>query len=378
MSVTYPMNFRAAGDDAEKDDDFADAKKMPTATTAPSPAPMKPQMNINPGFDVDGGGGGGGGGGFGRRSRMIAMHKVWTRTAAVATYTGVAPSLTAEIAKSEAALAAAPDSREKHRALVQALSYAGELAKAKEVATSWLERDRLDPQALGYLADLVGRDGERDRSLRVLAGLVDLDPDKTALHERLVVAYEHTGRLAQACGHRIALATLTRTVASAAGAARCLRMVGRDQDATLVMGELADDAQRGAAEKLATVAAVEPKVTGDLVVNGTWQGGADIDLTLVAPDGTRVSWQGGRSDVLVGDATALDREELAVTKLRRGNYLLEVARGDASTTPIRGTLDVTVLGVKKALPFELTGSHAVIGRVTIGLVSHLEPWPGGW
>ena len=75
---------------------------------------------------------------------------------------------------------------------------------------------------------------------------------------------------------------------------------------------------------------VEPKLAGDLVINGTWDRGADLDLTLVAPDGTRVSWQGGRSDVTVADATALDREELAVKTLRRGNYLLEITRGDVA------------------------------------------------
>ncbi|HEY6035095.1 MAG TPA: hypothetical protein VIV58_12565, partial [Kofleriaceae bacterium] len=305
---------------------------------------------------------------------MIAMHRVWTRIAAVATYTGVDPALTKEIASSEAALAAAPDSREKHRALVQALSYAGELDRAKQVAARWLERDRLDPQALGYLADLAGRDGERDQSLRTLAGLVDLDPDRVALHERMVNAYERTGRLAQACGHRIALATIQRSVAAAAGAARCLRMVGRTNDATLVMGELADDTQRGAAERLATVAPIAPRLAGDLVVRASWDATADLDLTLVAPDGTRVSWQGGRSDVMVEDATAHDREELAVKTLRRGNYLLEITRGDVARSPIRGTLDVTVLGVKKSLPFELTGTHAVVGHVNVALQSHLEPF----
>src|SRR5260221_2597616 len=139
---------------------------------------------------------------------MIGMLRVWTCPAAFSKYDGVNPAITAEIGKSEAALAKNPDSREKHRALVQALSYAGEISKAKAVAQKWLERDKLDPQALGYLADLAGRDGERDQSLRTLAGLVDLEADKVALHERMVNAYERTGRLAQACGHRIAIASI--------------------------------------------------------------------------------------------------------------------------------------------------------------------------
>ena len=89
-----------------------------------------------------------------------------------------------------------------------------------------------------------------------------------------------------------------------------------------------------------------------------------------------MSWQGGRSDVIVGDATAHDREELAVKTLRRGNYLLEITRGDARGSPVRGTLDVTVLGVKKSLPFELTGTHAVVGHVNVSLTSQLESLDG--
>ncbi|HEY0253260.1 MAG TPA: hypothetical protein VGC41_17120, partial [Kofleriaceae bacterium] len=215
------------------------------------------------------------------RRRMIPMRRVWTRVAAVGTYSGVASQLTTEISKSEDALAAAPDSREKHRALVQALSYAGELDRAKQIALRWQERDRLDPQVLGYLADFAGRDGNRDQSLRTLAGLVDLDPDKAGLHERMALAYERTGRLAQACGHRIALASLSPSTAAVGSAARCLRATGHEGDVQVVIGNLSDDAQRGAAEKLAMVAPVEPRIAGDLVVAATWERGADLDITLV-------------------------------------------------------------------------------------------------
>src|SRR5260221_6033987 len=105
---------------------------------------------------------------------MIGMLRVWTCPAAFSKYDGVNPAITAEIGKSEAALAQNPDSREKHRALVQALSYAGEIAKAKDVAQKWLERDKLDPQAPGYLAGLAGPDGEHDQSLATLTGPGDL------------------------------------------------------------------------------------------------------------------------------------------------------------------------------------------------------------
>jgi hypothetical protein len=115
------------------------------------------------------------------------------------------------------------------------------------------------------------------------------------------------------------------------------------------------------------------------VVNAKWDAGADLDVSLVAPDGTRVSWMGGRNDVIVADTTASDREELAVRTLRRGNYLIEVTRGDTGRGTVRGSLDVTVLGVRKTLPFELTGPRTVVGRVAVTLESHLEAIDGsGW
>jgi hypothetical protein len=159
----------------------------------------------------------------------------------------------------------------------------------------------------------------------------------------------------------------------AAAAARCLRSLGRSSDADLVMASLVDDKSRTEAEKLATVAPITPRISGDLIINAKWDQTADLDISLVAPDGSRVSWMGGRNDINVADSTAHDREQLAVKKLRRGNYLVEITRGESTSTPVRGTLDVSVLGQKLALPFELTGTHATVGRIAVTMTSHLEP-----
>jgi tetratricopeptide (TPR) repeat protein len=311
----------------------------------------------------------------GGRRMSIAMKKVWTRHAALGGYAGVDASITKAIAAADDALAKSPDSREKHRALVQALSYAGELDRARDVANRWLERDKLDPQALGYIADLLGRDGQREVALRTLAGLVDLDADRAALHERMINAYERTGRMAQACSHRIALVSLdTKAAAPRAGAAaRCLRSLGRTGDADLVIKSLVDDKARVEAEKAATVAPVAPRVAGDLVINGTWSSTTDLDISLIAPDGTRVSWMGGRNDVTVADSTSQAREQLSVKRLRKGNYLIEVSRAEPTTAAARGTVDVTVLGQKQAFPFELTGNRQVVGKISVTMSSHLEP-----
>ena len=314
--------------------------------------------------------------GNGRRGpRMVPMIRTWVRVPSVTPYDGVNPAIANAVATFDAALTARPDSREAHRALVQALSYAGELDRARLIAARWLDRDRLDPQALGYEADLLGRGGQRELALRTLAGLVDLDADRVALHERMVHAYEAVGRRAQACGHRIALATLQPTDLGAAGrAATCLRSLGRGRDAELVLAALPDNAARAAAEKAGMVTALAATATGELVADAHWTGGADLDISLVTPDGTRVSWMGGRDGTVVTDATATDREKLALRTLKRGNYLVEVSRIAGSTAaPVRGTLDITALGERRALPFELVGDRVVVGRISIALEAHLEP-----
>ncbi|MBA3453320.1 MAG: AgmX/PglI C-terminal domain-containing protein, partial [Deltaproteobacteria bacterium] len=308
-----------------------------------------------------------------RRGGMIPMRRVWFRVPSVTRYDAVSPTIQHAIEQAEDELTANPDSRERHRALVQALAYAGELERAREIAARWLERDKLDPQALGYQADLLGRDGQRELALRTLAGLIDLDADRVELHERMVRAYEMAGRLSQACAHRISLTALAPKNMTVAGATmRCLRSVGRERDAQLIVRALPDDATRAAAEKAATVPALAPRIGGDLVVNARWEGNVDLDLSVVTPDGKRVSWMGGRTDVVVGDASSTDKEQLALKSLKRGNYLIEVTRGGASQGPIRGTLDITMLGTKRSLPFELLGSRAVVGRLAIALEERLE------
>nr|MBA3541619.1 hypothetical protein [Deltaproteobacteria bacterium] len=187
-----------------------------------------------------------------------------------------------------------------------------------------------------------------------------------------VRTYDAAGRLAQACGHRIALAALQPKVVASAGAAiRCLRGLGREQDAQLIARALPDDATRATAEKLATVAPIGARATGDLVVAAHWDAGADLDLTIVTPDGSRVSWMGGRTDAVVTDATSAEREQLAIKAIKRGNYLVEIGRGKSSTAvargAVRGTLDVTLLGQRRTMQFELTGARAVVGHLGVTL-----------
>ena len=375
----------ASGTIANKGD--AHARDM--APSAPRNAPAS--------MDDDGGGGGGMGPGLAKAEPMpakrkmpttrtmgrgrrgdfgggFAMRRTWIRVPSVTAYDAAAPGIVKAIADAERALAKAPDSRERHRSLVQALSYAGEIDRANALAAKWLERDRLDPQALGYQADLLGRAGKRELALRMLAGVVDLDADRAATHERMVLAYEHSGRMSQACSHRIALSALAvKDAKVAAGAVRCLRTLSRDQDAELVIAAFGD-AERAALEKALIAPAASTNKKQDVVVDAKWDGGEDLDISIVTPDGTRVSWMGGRSDLRVTDATTAGKEQLAIESIKRGNYLVEVARGTASTGSVRGTVDIVVLGTKKSLSFELSHGEArkTIARLSINLQERLE------
>ena len=348
--------------------DFGGGDAAEEKSVAPPPAVAKKPVTMPTTRSAVGTGRGGG-----FRGGMFAMRRSWVRVPSVSAYDSVNPAITKAIGDAERALAKSPDSRERHRALVQALSYAGEIDRAHAVAAKWLDRDRLDPQALGYQADLMGRDGKRDEALRLLAGVVDLDADRVATHERMVTAYEHVGRMTQACGHRIALASIqSKDAKTGAAAVRCLRTLNRDDDAQLVIQGLEDDTTRAATEKALLDAPPAPKAGGDLVVDARWDAGVDLDVSLVTPDGTRVSWMGGRSDVRVADATSTAKEQLTLKSLKRGHYLLEVARGVPSSNTVRGTLDIVVLGSKKSIPFELTGARKTVARVSVNLEERVE------
>ena len=109
------------------------------------------------------------------------------------------------------------------------------------------------------------------------------------------------------------------------------------------------------------------------MINGTWDS-ADLDISLVAPDGTRVSWMGGRTDVTVADSTAHDREQLSVKRLKKGNYLIEISRGDPRDTRRCAARSTSACSAtKKSMPFELAGERTVVGKIAVTMTSHLEP-----
>ena len=192
------------------------------------------------------------------------MRREWYRVGSVSTDGSTRSSLASRVTAADAALRENPDSRDRHRDLVRALSAAGELERALEVVESWMERDRLDPEALIHKADLLGRQGRKDEAVRWLSGIVDLQPDDRSLQERLADAFDRQGAADRACQHRVSIAELRAGeissggtsrrraqggVAAATGAAlRCARALGRSASAERLLATLPNDRTRQAAE----------------------------------------------------------------------------------------------------------------------------------
>lgn len=309
-----------------------------------------------------------------RRGPGQWMRRVWVRTGEVR---GSAEPSTRDRSRAddaEAALRENPDSRDRHRDAYRALARAERLDRALEVVDAWIERDRLDPEALTAKADVLGRMGRRDEALRLLTGTVDLSPDGATLHQRLARAFERVGREERACAHRIALAEIDESDASAvADAMRCERALGRDPAATRLLSSVRDASVRTRAERLARREDEGRRFRGDFTVEAEWSGDDDVDVSILTRQGTRLSWMGGRTTVVGADANGRGRERLGLRWTAPGTYVIEVSRTDPNDTrEIRGHLDVRVLGQRQRVPFTLRGEREAVARVRVRRESRLE------
>jgi len=280
--------------------------------------------------------------------------------------------------EAEAALSESPDSRDRHRALARSLARSGDVERAIAAVEKWITRDQLDPEALTLLSDLVGRNGDRAAAIRLLSGIVDLRPDDEALQGRLVAAFERAGMDARACSHRVALAELSPADADAVGAAvRCERALHRDASAQRLLDSVSDTTVRDEAARIASEPLSRERLRGSITLDASWAGASDVDLTLITPQGTRLSFLGGHSSITAVDASAIGHEGLGLGRARSGSYILEVSRADATDdAPISGTVRVQVVGERTTVPFRLDAEgRQVIARVEIERRSRVVPMP---
>ena len=310
------------------------------------------------------------------------MRRVYYRVGDISTEGAPTFNETEAARRAEEALRGSPDSRDRHRTAVRALARAGNLERALEVAESWFSRDRLDPEALAARADLTARLGREDEALRLLSGTVDLRPDDATLQERLASAYDRAGETERACAHRISLAEIDPSSADRVGAAmRCERAAGHPTLAEALLRSVREDRVRSRALTAAAADAPELRTRGDLTVDATWSGGDDISVALISPDGTRISWMGGRTTVVGRDARASGRELVGLSRATVGTYIVEISRtgSDGTEHAITGDLRIRALDENQTVHFTLPAgeAHRAIARASVRRESRLESVSGG-
>ncbi|WP_437811267.1 VIT domain-containing protein [Sorangium sp. So ce1078] len=324
-----------------------------------------------------------------RPRRMIPMRRVFDRKVSFDAANTLAPEGAARTAEAEAALAAAPDSRDRTVGLYALYATTGRLGEAQELTARWSGRDALDPDALIARADLAARQGDRDRAVRILGGLADVRPGDRAIQTRLAELWDAAGRPAYACQHRVALADLAPADAKLVAAAiRCAGEGGMSELAGQLRLDLTSAVRALVDRRLAQPEAPPPAdLPGDVQLSAEWTGGADLDLALVDAQGRRLSWMGstlGTLGVRSRDATSTRAESLALRSLPKGSYIVEIARASAgdgaspsalsgAAGAVRGELTLRLAGETRKVPFALEGARLELGTVRVFFTSRLVP-----
>ncbi|MCA9596538.1 MAG: FecR domain-containing protein [Myxococcales bacterium] len=313
--------------------------------------------------------------------RMIPMRRIWERKGTIeagrVTPKAATPSA---IAAAERDLDQNPNRREAVKKVYTLYALAGDVERAFTTAERWSEKEPLDPEALTARADLAARSGDRDLAIRILGSVVDVRPDDVASQERLARLHRWAGRPEMGCRHSLAIAQIrSKDPKLLAEAVSCARQTGESRMADDMLAAVSDS-ERTIAERLVTkVDARKDDLSGDLRVEANWNGGGDVDLALLHPDGHRVSWLGAptRSVISATDVTSTRHEGLALRGAKPGEYVVEVVRASGNG-PIRGDVTITVAGTRRTLPFDLEGNRETVGIAKVSMQSRLVPVNGGF
>lgn len=344
--------------------DMAESKAEDPARSAPSRAAAPPRSMIA--FDEP----------PMPSRRMVPMRRIWERVGTFTSSSSSPKKATPEaIAEAERQASADQDRRELTRKLHALLAAASDLDRAEQVIARWSERDPLDPEALTARADLAARRGERALAIRLLGSVVDVRPSDVGAQRRLERLHRWAGRAALGCRHLVAAAELRPTDAElVADAVRCSRSSGDTVSAERLLLRSTPENRRKAEVLLKAPPKDDSQQRGDVRIEATWSGSSDLDLALLDTDGARISWLGAptRAVIMARDVTTRGREGLAVRGAMPGEYVIEVVRSDGDG-PVTGEVTVTVAGLTRRIPFQLSGTRATIGVAGIRMQSRLVP-----
>ncbi len=316
---------------------------------------------------------------------MIPMRKAWDRKATFIAGNLMATQLASSISDLESAAKASPDSRDKTVALYQALMATGRIGEASELASKWSERDALDVDALVARADVAAMNGDREKSLRILSGLADIRPGDKAIQQRLVATFGEMNAPTLACQHRISLADIDPTDATAVASAALCSQNLRIWTVSSAQHDEVDPSQRDRVQSLMkTVKLDAPTVVGDVRLEAKWNTRADLDVALVDRNGHRLSVLGSslkNVSMTCSNAAGATDETCGVNGLTSGNFVIEIARATPGTTPISGSVLLTLPGGgTQSVPFTLLGNRVEVGTMNVFFTSRLVPVDGspGW
>jgi hypothetical protein len=257
------------------------------------------------------------------------------------------------------------------------LTLAGDDGQLGNVLERWQQKDPLDADLQQARGALLARQGRTEEAARVLSGaLLDARAsvaDRVATLQALSRSFTQASGQQEACAYRITLAELRPLdVGAAAEAVRCERANSAFEGAPFARGHKDLDRLLNAPPP------GEAPLYGDFVMHASWEGDADVDVALIAPDG-EVLGRGSRRGVRMRESKG--SESLAVTHWKTGTYqvLLTRARG---TGPLRGTLRVHAIDGDQVVPFVFDGQSARVARISVQAEETLvpterRPFPGG-
>jgi hypothetical protein len=311
-----------------------------------------------------------------RRQRMVPMRRIWERQGEVFPDRRAPSSVSSSVLEAAERDALAHENRrESVKKLFTLLLQAGDIERAGRVAERWSDKEPLDPEAITARADVLASRGERSAAMRVLGSVLDVRPGDVAGEKRLARLERWAGRPALGCRFSIAIAEMRPADAALlAEAVRCARETYDTAAADELLTSAAALTREAAERPLAGPRPHDPARRGDLKLEATWSGGADLDLALIDPDGHRVSWLGAptRGVISARDAVSTSGETLAFSGGKPGEYALEiVGSGQGGTSS--GEVTITAAGTTRRVPFRLDGSRTRLGVAKISMHSRLVP-----
>jgi hypothetical protein len=221
-------------------------------------------------------------------------------------------------------------------------------------------------------ADLAARKGDREGSLRILGGALAASAlsssEAFTLASNVARAHERLGR-PERCAFDVAAAEIKPTDTDAvARAISCERSMGRAKSAERWMAALKDTQRTQVSNALAKIDPGKAEnAFGDIVVSATWEGGVDLDVSILDPSGRRAGVTSRMRGARVEGAMARDHETVGLSTSDAGPFVVEIARASAadSNVSVSGRLVIKAFGQTQTVPFTLTGPRAPVARVDV-------------